>query len=372
MKRLVLWLAFGLLLISSVTASGKHDRQHDGFIGPVRAVRLEQCSLVKKAGEWVEDRRVLWQTVTYDSNGRLTERVFYDRDQSIWSRIVYDYDSAGTRSDTVFRAAKGGATQASDTQQPQAMVEFMRFRRTFKFDQSGNRTEEADYTKEGKLFQRTVYAFDANGFVKEIIEYATDGSVLNRYSNKYDDKGRISAQHRGDSPAATARSEAYAYEFDSIGNWIKRVTTAYPQGEGKPAAETKDVIYRTITYDSSNVAVEAGRAIAASPDLTGGTAPLLTRPIIIRKSGGVFQGSALTRVEPTYPPNAVGQRVAGSVVVEVTVNEDGIVMAVRALSGPMELRDAAVSAAREWKFRPTVLTGVPVKVIGTITFNFSL
>jgi protein TonB len=86
----------------------------------------------------------------------------------------------------------------------------------------------------------------------------------------------------------------------------------------------------------------------------------------------VFQGSATRRVEPTYPPLAKAARVNGSVVVEVTVDEAGNVISARALSGHPLLKDAAVNAAKGWKFSPTMLTGVPVKVIGTITFNFNL
>jgi TonB family protein len=88
--------------------------------------------------------------------------------------------------------------------------------------------------------------------------------------------------------------------------------------------------------------------------------------------GGVLQGYAIMRVEPAYPPVAKQQRVHGAVVVEVTVDECGNVMAARAIVGPAELRDAAVSAARGWKFAPTRLLWKPVKVIGTITFNFNL
>lgn len=95
-------------------------------------------------------------------------------------------------------------------------------------------------------------------------------------------------------------------------------------------------------------------------------------PKIIRKSGGVFQGSALRRVEPAYPPLAKAARISGSVVVEVTADEEGNVISVRAISGHPLLKDAAVAAARGWKFAPTMLSGVPVKVIGTITFNFNL
>jgi TonB family protein len=95
-------------------------------------------------------------------------------------------------------------------------------------------------------------------------------------------------------------------------------------------------------------------------------------PKIIRKSGGVLQTSATRRVEPTYPPLAKTARVSGAVVVEVTVDEAGNVISARAISGHPLLKDAAVNAARGWKFTPTQLSGVPVKVIGTITFDFRL
>jgi protein TonB len=62
--------------------------------------------------------------------------------------------------------------------------------------------------------------------------------------------------------------------------------------------------------------------------------------------------------------------VSGAVVVEVTIDEQGNVAAARVLSGHPLLRDVCLSAARAWKWRPTMLNGSPVKVIGTITFNF--
>jgi protein TonB len=62
----------------------------------------------------------------------------------------------------------------------------------------------------------------------------------------------------------------------------------------------------------------------------------------------------------------------GAVVVEVTIDENGSVIAASAISGHPLLKDAAVSAARRWKFKPTKLSGQPVKVIGTITFNFQM
>jgi TonB family protein len=93
---------------------------------------------------------------------------------------------------------------------------------------------------------------------------------------------------------------------------------------------------------------------------------------LVRKSGGVLQASAVRRVEPVYPPLARAAQVSGSVVVEVTVDETGAVNSARALSGHPLLKDPAVEAASSWTFTPTKLEGNPVKVIGTITFNFEL
>ena len=56
--------------------------------------------------------------------------------------------------------------------------------------------------------------------------------------------------------------------------------------------------------------------------------------------------------------------------VEVTLDEERNAIKARAISGHPLLKDAAVNAAREWRFSPTLLSGVPVKVIGTLTFTF--
>ncbi len=88
--------------------------------------------------------------------------------------------------------------------------------------------------------------------------------------------------------------------------------------------------------------------------------------------GGVLQGSAVFRAEPAYPPAAKYERISGTVIVEVTVDETGKVLEARSICGPDILAAAAVEAAKRWRFTPTLLSGHPVKVIGTITFNFHL
>ena len=87
---------------------------------------------------------------------------------------------------------------------------------------------------------------------------------------------------------------------------------------------------------------------------------------------GVLQGVAIHRVQPAYPFEARRARIAGRVIVQVVVDQCGRVVEAKTLNGHMELLGAALRAAREWRFAPTKLAGRPMKVIGTITFNFTL
>ena len=86
--------------------------------------------------------------------------------------------------------------------------------------------------------------------------------------------------------------------------------------------------------------------------------------------GGVLNGKALSIPKPNYPAAARAQRVSGMVSVQVTVNEEGRVIAATAVSGPPLLQAEAVAAARQARFSPIKVEGKPVKVTGVITYNF--
>lgn len=86
--------------------------------------------------------------------------------------------------------------------------------------------------------------------------------------------------------------------------------------------------------------------------------------------GGVINGKALSLPRPAYPPLAHASRAAGAVSVQVVIGEDGKVLGAMSLSGHPDLKDAAVEAACDARFSPTLLAGHPVKVTGVITYNF--
>ena len=83
--------------------------------------------------------------------------------------------------------------------------------------------------------------------------------------------------------------------------------------------------------------------------------------------------SKIKHVNPVYPAIAISARVQGSVVIEATIGTDGHVVDANVLQSPSQLLEfPAVAAVRQWEFAPTLLNGVPVPVIMTVTVNFSL
>jgi hypothetical protein len=83
-------------------------------------------------------------------------------------------------------------------------------------------------------------------------------------------------------------------------------------------------------------------------------------------AGGMLNGKAIYLPVPEVPQGEA----TGVVLVAILVDESGSVIEARAVSGPQQLHAAAVNAARLARFSPTLLMGEPVRVTGTLSYNF--
>jgi TonB family protein len=92
----------------------------------------------------------------------------------------------------------------------------------------------------------------------------------------------------------------------------------------------------------------------------------------VRVGGNVKQPVKTKDVQPVYPSIAQSARVQGSVIIEVTIGPNGRVQDARVLHGMPLLDQAALDAVRQWEYTPTLLNGVPVPMIMTVTVNFTL
>ena len=293
-------------------AGNDSDRARDGLLGPVRRVRTEVVKVSNASGKLVEDnKRVLLETAEYDVKGAKTQNQYFP--------------------------VTGGALTG---------------RETYKYDEKGN--------------------------ISEMTLLNADGSLLSK--------------------------ETYKYEFDSIGNWVKMTTSVAVVENQKIVFDPTEITYRTIFYylDASMAKMVQQPANPASVQLPAASmnsihvntvqppvanvsnsssansdrvslasdapAPRIMKPV----SGGVLNGKALSLPVPHYPQLAVRSRTTGTVQVEVIVDENGKVISAQATSGPGQLRDAAIEAAKQARFSPTKLSGAPVKVVGLINYNFTL
>ena len=86
----------------------------------------------------------------------------------------------------------------------------------------------------------------------------------------------------------------------------------------------------------------------------------------------VMAARIVSQVQPKYPEQAKKKRIQGTVVLNVEIGTDGTVEDVKVASGPKELRQSALVAVRQWKYKPYLLNGSPVEVDTTISVVYTL
>jgi len=92
----------------------------------------------------------------------------------------------------------------------------------------------------------------------------------------------------------------------------------------------------------------------------------------IRISQGVTKGSLIQKIEPKYPPLALAARIRGQVLLKAIIGKDGEIKELELVSGHAFLAPAAITAVRQWRYRPFLLNGEPIEVETTVTVTFQI
>lgn len=100
--------------------------------------------------------------------------------------------------------------------------------------------------------------------------------------------------------------------------------------------------------------------------------PPAERPAIVRAGGTIREPRKIVHMPVVYPEVARQARIEGRVLLEATIDERGVITDLRVLRSQPLLDGAAIAAVRQWRYTPTLLNGVPVRVLLTITVNFTL
>ncbi|PYX00598.1 MAG: hypothetical protein DMG86_12150 [Acidobacteria bacterium] len=137
-----------------------------------------------------------------------------------------------------------------------------------------------------------------------------------------------------------------------------------------------DTVKRAVMTDPDSYTAEPPQLSASKLDGPKiGT--LLSVPVTLPKfatpiSQGVSEGILEHQVTPIYPRQALSLRLEGPVVLEAIVSENGRLENIKAVSGHSLLARAAIDAVRQWRYRPYLLNGKPVRMQTKITVNFKM
>ena len=91
----------------------------------------------------------------------------------------------------------------------------------------------------------------------------------------------------------------------------------------------------------------------------------------VRPGGRIMPPKKIKDVPPVYPALAQSAHISGAVTIEATIGTDGKVVDAKVVRSIPMLDQAALEAVRQWEYLPTMLNGVPVPVLVTVTVNFA-
>jgi TonB family protein len=161
--------------------------------------------------------------------------------------------------------------------------------------------------------------------------------------------------------------------IDEGGNVISATVIKPKDADTELAVETVDA-WAALRSAAEQAALES----KFSPTTLSGN-PVKVKGVIVYNfvsgtviDGGILNSKAIELPSPIYPDAAKAVAAVGTVNVQVVIDENGNIVSATAISGHPLLQAAAVDAARRAKFSPTSLNGKPVKVTGTLRYNFDL
>ena len=125
------------------------------------------------------------------------------------------------------------------------------------------------------------------------------------------------------------------------------------------------------TPGDSEPTIEIGESANTSVPVSGLGSSHRAEPAAPVPIGGDVKPAKLIKsVQPVYPTMAKSQHVSGNVQIDALIDAEGNVSAMKVLSGPALLRDAALASLKQWKYQAAELDGKPTSMHLTVTLQF--
>jgi len=140
--------------------------------------------------------------------------------------------------------------------------------------------------------------------------------------------------------------------IDAVLQW--RYEPTIVNGVAVPIRMTVTVNFLAPTA-AGDAPVTAESGVANTPNAIGNRSPIKIR-----------------NVPPVYPPDALAAHVEGLVILDATLDTEGLVKDVVVLRSVPLLDQAAINAVLQWRYTPAIVDGVRVSTKVSVTINFTL
>lgn len=346
-----------LSLFAGLSMDTDTDRDRDGLLGPVRRVRTETVKLSNKGGKTVEGQRAVMEVVAYDIKGVKIENAYFPvAGAALTGKEVYKYDDKGNIVEMTLLNSDGSLLSKEVY--------------SYEVDSFGNWTK---MTTSVAVIEGGKLSYEPTEVTYRMISYYLDEATLAKMNQPATataqpaPSGVAAAQPNSSKDNQASKPAANAVQSPSVAG--SKAVTPMPSGASlvKTNIAASDSALRMM---GGNVA--SNSAVKVDDEPPPPVVKRVPKPLLKPVSGGVLNGKAVSLPKPSYPAAARTARAAGIVIVEVVIDETGKVIAAKATSGPVLLRQAAAQAALGARFSPTLLSGQPVKISGEINYNFAL
>jgi TonB family protein len=161
----------------------------------------------------------------------------------------------------------------------------------------------------------------------------------------------------------SAGSSVAGQPFDQVESQVVAQVMANPSGGSNRSSTTFGA--STIRTESALVITPGGGASTGSQATASGSRDM-NAPV--RVGGPVAMPRKIHDVGAIYPDAMRASGLSGMVILEIIISPDGSVRSTRVLRGVAgQIDDAAIEAARQWRYEPALLNGAPVPAIFTAT-----
>lgn len=302
MQRSFAFLALPFLLFGLTAAHKESNREAQGLFGPVRSESSQLLRLTSGESE-KKGRPQQQDLVSYDAQGNEVERTIYDdygflsgrqvnkrdRDGHLLERIVSDTDGAvmerqvyvysdGKLTETIHHDAKGAVElrEVNRYDENGRLSEVVYYegqkeaaKTVYRYDAAGRGSEAIFYMADGSTAiapigpclgaHRMTYSYDSKGRSHKVVAYEPDGTVKKSWLYAYNDKGLMSEVKLEDEYSRT--TQVHTYEYDSRGNWTKRISTIDDQRKPREPDELSRLVSSLDGDDSALTGTYRSRMI---------------------------------------------------------------------------------------------------------------